>query len=198
MAIRGTSAICFAFIYVVGASLAWAVPATSSQAPLRFGPRIAAPLGFVALCVRDSRACRPVRASGVATLASGAVAPSQVRMAELAAVDRAVDRAIRPRPDRNRNGLDDRWEIGAREGDCEDYALEKRQRLIAAGWPSSALLIAVGRIADGRQHAVLLARVGDAVHVLDNRRRALVSFDGAGIRWLAIQSPDAPDSWRAP
>jgi predicted transglutaminase-like cysteine proteinase len=146
--------------------------------PLRFGPAVPAPFGFIELCVRDPRVCRPEEPRRVAVLPSGAVAAEERR------------------PDPTVRGFADRWMLGAAVGDCEEYALEKRARLIGHGWPSSALLIAVGRLPDGRQHAVLLARVGREVWVLDNRRNGPTRFQRAAMEWLAVQSPERPDRWR--
>ncbi len=41
-------------------------------------------------------------------------------------------------------GVEDYWTIPVSgRGGCEDYALLKRQRLMRAGWPASALLMTV-------------------------------------------------------
>lgn len=52
-------------------------------------------------------------------------------------------------------------------GDCEDFALEKRARLLALGWPRGNLRVAVMRGADGWPHAVLLAWTAGAWWALD-------------------------------
>jgi predicted transglutaminase-like cysteine proteinase len=161
------------------------------------GTQVAAPFGFIELCMRDSRVCKPAKARQVSTTETGAVLAKEQRFQELETVNRAVNRAIRPRPDRKINGVADRWQIGASEGDCEEYALEKRQRLIDLGWPSSALQIAIGRIGTGEQHAVLLVRTQTGVYVLDNLRSTILPFNKAPIRWIAAQAHDDPGRWRA-
>jgi predicted transglutaminase-like cysteine proteinase len=45
-------------------------------------------------------------------------------------------------------------------GDCNAYVLLKRKLLIAAGWPTSSVLITVVYTADGEGHAVLTVRTG--------------------------------------
>jgi predicted transglutaminase-like cysteine proteinase len=190
------SAIIAALLFSAPAAAIPLFQETPSKAVLT-GSYTPAPFGFIELCVRDSRVCSKVPARRVETHRNGAVVHSAARIEELIAVDRAVDRGIRPRRDRSINGYADRWQIGAREGDCEEYALEKRQRLLEMGWPSSSLLIAIGRIRGGEQHAVLLARVGNHVVVLDNLRSRPAEFGKAGIKWLAVQSPDNPQRWRS-
>jgi predicted transglutaminase-like cysteine proteinase len=170
-------------------------PALASGS-LRFGPAVSAPFGFIELCVREPRVCRPAKPRRVPVLPSGAVTAEDGRFAELRSVDRAVNHTIRPRADPAVKGFADRWMLGVSVGDCEEYALAKRERLIDRGWPSTALLIAVGRLPDGRQHAVLLARVGREVWVLDNRRSGPTRFQNTAMEWLAVQSPERPDRWR--
>lgn len=93
---------------------------------------------------------------------SGACQPSALdrswrgSVAELARVNHEVNRAhIYARE------YGDDWqpvgEAAGGWGDCEDFALEKRQRLVALGWPIGNLRIAVMRDQDNLEHAVLLA-----------------------------------------
>jgi predicted transglutaminase-like cysteine proteinase len=61
------------------------------------------------------------------------------------------------------------WELMAgRGGDCEDYALTKRKRLIESGLDPACLQIARGRVAPGEGHAVLLVETDRGAYVLDN------------------------------
>jgi predicted transglutaminase-like cysteine proteinase len=110
---------------------------------------------------------------------------------ELLRVNRTVNRAISPRPDR---GVDS-WDINVTEGDCEDYALQKRAELIDRGWPSEALRIAVVRLRNGVYHAVLLVQVGDTDFVLDNLTSQILPWDRAPYRFLMLQDRANPRSW---
>src|SRR5689334_20494572 len=71
------------------------------------------------------------------------------RAAELAAVNAAVNAEIR-------YVASGRWEIGGVAGDCRSYALTKRARLAALGWPRSAMSIAIIMLPWGETHAVLM------------------------------------------
>jgi predicted transglutaminase-like cysteine proteinase len=62
----------------------------------------------------------------------------------------------------------DRWEADVAAGDCEDYALTKRRKLIALGWSARALRIAVARTASVEGHAVLVVATSQGDLVLDN------------------------------
>src|SRR5262245_42608388 len=58
------------------------------------------------------------------------------RWTELVAINREVNRAITPQ--RNLGGvMTEEWIVSPRAGDCNDYAVTKRHRLLARGWPSS-------------------------------------------------------------
>jgi len=110
---------------------------------------------------------------------------------EVLRVNRAVNRAIRPRPD----GSVDSWDINVTHGDCEDYALQKRAELIARDWPSDALRIAVVRMRNGVFHAVLLVQVGGTDYVLDNMTSRVVRWDQAPYQFLMTQDRSNPRSW---
>lgn len=57
----------------------------------------------------------------------------------------------------------------ARAGDCEDHCVGKYALLRNIGWPAADLGVFAGRDIDGVGHALLGARVGDDVQLLDNR-----------------------------
>lgn len=61
------------------------------------------------------------------------------------------------------------WAPNTAVGDCKVYAVTKRAALLAAGWPADALDVQEVRTERGEDHAVLVARVGGAAWVLDNR-----------------------------
>jgi predicted transglutaminase-like cysteine proteinase len=112
-------------------------------------------------------------------------------MDEVRQVNRSVNRAIRPRPD----PADDIWEINVAAGDCEDYALQKRAELLALGWPSEALRVAVVRMRNGVAHAVLLVTVGETDFVLDNMTAQIVRWNETPYRYLMIQDRANPRVW---
>src|SRR5690606_16939950 len=66
-----------------------------------------------------------------------------------------VNDEILPISDEELWGVPELWSFPGNFGDCEDFVLEKRRRLIAAGVPASQLLITVVRQSNGEGHAVL-------------------------------------------
>lgn len=117
------------------------------------------------------------------------------RGAELIKVNKEINAAVRYRADAGR----DFWEVGGREGDCEDIAIRKLQMLTRDfGWPRGALTLATCRAETGQRHAVLLAHTARGVYVLDNRRPAVLPWRALPYRWQAREEPGSPFAlWRA-
>ncbi|MEJ1157531.1 transglutaminase-like cysteine peptidase [Prosthecomicrobium sp. N25] len=153
------------------------------------GP-VLAPMGHVAFCLKIPTECR--KPDGT----SGPVDLTADRRAELVAVNEAVNRTIAPRHDRSGPGVIDQWTLAPRAGDCEDYAITKRSRLIERGWPASALRLAIGRTSAGEGHAVLVIRTASGDLVLDNRTDAILPWYATDIRWVSMQSSEDPRFWR--
>jgi predicted transglutaminase-like cysteine proteinase len=57
----------------------------------------------------------------------------------------------------------------AKAGDCEDHCVGKCALLRNIGWATVDLGVFAGRDIDGAGHALLGARVGDDIQILDNR-----------------------------
>jgi len=87
------------------------------------------------------------------------------------------------------------WAVADGAGDCEDYALAKRQRLMQQGHSVDDLHLATCWTETGEYHAVLVVNTELGEFVLDNRheypmRRELLPYqwhkiqDGA--QWYAI------------
>ncbi len=74
-------------------------------------------------------------------------------------------------------------------GDCEDYALEKRRQLIAAGVPETALSMAVAFTARGESHAVLMVSLESGDWVLDNLTPWATPWGDLNYRWVERQIP---------
>lgn len=124
----------------------------------------------------------------------GAVVMDARRWAELRATNRDVNAEITPNPDPPGT---DTWTLGVRYGDCDDFAVEKRRRLIGAGWPSSAVLLAAAMHPNGESHLVVVVRTADGDLVLDNLRAAISTARASGLSWRAIQSTEHPRLWRS-
>ncbi|WP_181699018.1 transglutaminase-like cysteine peptidase [Chthonobacter albigriseus] len=175
---------------------AWAGPATiagafkaASMAPMNPKKATLAPMAYVIFCSKNPGECaRTGGSADVVSLDDGMVAL-------LDQVNRDVNKSIRPKADRPKGPMKDIWSLAPREGDCEDFAITKRHRLMAQGIPSSALLLAVARTSDGEGHAVLVVRTSDGDVVLDNRTSRIRPWREAGLSWVKMQSPEDPRRW---
>jgi predicted transglutaminase-like cysteine proteinase len=166
----------------------------SGGASLQLAAGMAIPSGYYALCMKGSPVCAP--SSGrLAKRADGAVRLTKRLAFELVSVNRDVNRRIRPMSDLAQYGVADRWSVSPKAGDCEDYALTKKADLLKAGWPSSALLIALAVTKRGEQHAVLVVRTDHGDFVLDNLVADVRSWTPKLYRWTSIQSPDQEWAW---
>lgn len=121
------------------------------------------PYGFVQFCERQPEECR----QGPPEEQRFSAGPD--RLSELEAVNRSVNREIEAATDIEVYGQTEYWTLPTTRGDCEDYALLKRKRLIARGWPATALLMTVVRDEKGEGHAVLTARTVQGDFILDNK-----------------------------
>ncbi|MCA2376677.1 transglutaminase-like cysteine peptidase [Agrobacterium sp. 22-211-1] len=89
----------------------------------------------------------------------------------------------------------DEWKLNPASGDCDDYAVTKRQRLLRAGWPSGALRIATARTPSGIGHAVLVVSTTQGDLVLDNRTNVVKPWKAVDLKWIKIQSHENPRVW---
>ena len=149
-----------------------------------------APFGFVAMCERLPAECA----------ASPGTTPERVpltveRLAQLDAVNRDVNRRIKPATDMDLYGVVEHWTLPVDKGDCEDYALLKRQILISKGWPSSSLLMTVVRDERGDGHAVLTARTKGGDYILDNTVNDLRIWHATPYKFVMRQSFVDPRMW---
>ena len=90
-------------------------------------------------------------------------------MSQLEQVNSEINSGTAYRTDMDLYGRSEFWETAHGEGDCEDYAIAKRKRLRALGWPSSALRLATCKDETGGGHAVLTVDTDRGTLVLDNR-----------------------------
>lgn len=122
---------------------------------------------------------------------------SREQLDELVNINLAVNKAILPQEDGLTGGRGDEWTVDVTRGDCEDYALSKRKRLLAMGWSSSKLRIATALTRDGTGHAVLIARLDNQDVVLDNLTGSIRPWYETEYRFLKIQSDTDPNVWFA-
>ena len=154
-----------------------------------------APQGFVEMCATGDPACATRPAPGSAA----AAAPDGARRL-IGRINRAVNRRVTQRSDRELYKVDELWRAAGAgtdaTGDCEDIALQKRAELIAAGLNEAQLLLATAYIAGTGLHTVLIVRLGDGDYVLDSLGPSVARWDQVGYSWLRVQVPGHPGEWR--
>ena len=143
------------------------------------------PFAFAKFCANQSDQC-DVRGG------QAPISLTKERRLVLQGINAQVNREIRYTDDPSDKDL---WRAGVSAGDCDDYALTKRQRLLDAGWPSSALRIATVRTEGGIGHAVLVVSTTEGDFVLDNRTNVVKPWYATRLYWIKIQSQDDPRKW---
>jgi predicted transglutaminase-like cysteine proteinase len=117
------------------------------------------------------------------------------KRAQIETVNRAVNREIKPKTDLQNYGVREKWTYPNNGyGDCEDYALLKKRRLVALGWPPESLHIAIvwnKKVG----HSVLLARTDQGEFVLDNLRSDVRLWSKTGYDFVKRQSKHDPNKW---
>jgi predicted transglutaminase-like cysteine proteinase len=134
----------------------------------------------------------PAQVAMIAAAPAGPIQLSNSQMKLLNTVNREVNRDVHKESDFNLYGMPEFWSLprvidGKMYGDCEDYALEKRRRLIAAGIPAQALSMAVVVTGRGESHAVLVATVENGDIVLDNLSPWATPWEDLNYRWVQRQ-----------
>jgi predicted transglutaminase-like cysteine proteinase len=185
-------AICFLAVVVCGDAMAFPAntPSQDHASPyMRVYGVARPPYAFVEFCERMPSECR-------ASCSRTRIAGTPEQMAELDRINRKVNHDIAPATDMELYGVVDYWTIPTTKGDCEDYALLKRQTLMRAGWPASALLMIVyDEHHEG--HAVLTARTALGDYVLDNKNDELRLWYQTPYEFVMRQSYLDPQVWMA-
>jgi len=140
------------------------------------------PHGFVLLCEDHPGEC--VGGGAAQVHYSAALA------AKLKSVNAAVNSAITP----DTNDPFDVWQINVTRGDCEEYALAKRDRLRRLGVDASALRI-VYALRNGGGHAILAVMTDQGAMVLDNMRSDIRPLNRTGYRIVSMMSAN-PKVWQ--
>lgn len=155
-----------------------------------------APMAHIMFCLRYREDCE---AHGL-DFRKRNIALTVERLNELNRVNREVNRDIVPQP--NLGGLaTEEWLLSPPAGDCNDYAVTKRHKLLELGWPSRALLLSEVVVPSGEHHLVLVVRVKDidrmqnADLVLDNLDYNLRPVGLTPYQWVRVESPRNPKYW---
>ncbi len=147
------------------------------------------PYGFVAFCDRMPKECV------VSSPDDARYQATPMSLSELDEINRAVNHEIEPATDLEVYGVVEYWTMPRKRGDCEDYALLKRNRLIARGWPSGSLLMTVVRDEKNEGHAVLTARTTQGDFILDNKIDVVRLWNQTPYHYVMRQSYMDPKVW---
>ena len=106
---------------------------------------------------------------------------------DLIEINQKVNTEIIYRSDLNVHGKTEYWEIPLKYGDCEDYALKKRQLLIEKGFNPDNLKLATCWVETEGYHAVLIVTLSDGDYVMDNRYKMPMIKQDLPYKWDKIQ-----------
>ena len=175
----------FAFLFSLAASqAAMALPA---NIPLAGGTN--QPIGHYEFCKRNADEC------GSNGKDSGPLVLTQENWKTIINVNYTANTDVQPMTDMEIYGVEEEWAYPDAVGDCEDYVLLKRKRLIEAGISPSNLLITVVLQPNGEGHAVLTVRTDRGDFVLDNMRNKVLLWSETEYRYLKRQSSANAGKW---
>jgi predicted transglutaminase-like cysteine proteinase len=181
--------LCSAAFPVAAQQVAVISPATRAPEFMRIYGSSQPPYGFVAFCERMPQECV------VTSPDDSRYQATPQSLSELDEVNRSVNHEIEPATDMEVYGVAEYWTIPRTRGDCEDYALLKRHRLIARGWPSGVLLMTVVRDEKNEGHAVLTARTTQGDFILDNKVDVVRMWNQTPYHYVMRQSYMDPKVW---
>ncbi len=110
-------------------------------------------------------------------------------------INKEVNSTIVAMTDLEVYGRDEVWEYPTTAGDCEDFVLLKRRKLMERGFAVSDLLITVVRKPDGEGHAVLTLRTNEGDFILDNLSDDVKLWTNTNYTYLKRQASFNTGRW---
>jgi predicted transglutaminase-like cysteine proteinase len=182
--------VCFLVGTVVSLWFGNTVPALAQPASMTTGPAAKGPAASYAFCRNAPRECSPIGPR------SDAIRLDQARWRDLQEANESVNRTITNGSDMAVYGREDVWTLPTSgKGDCEDFALLKRKRLVERGWPTSTLLITTVTTSSGEGHAVLTVVTDQGDYILDSRTSSIELWSRTGYEFYTRQSQSNPQRW---
>jgi len=179
-------------LIALGAQISVCHAAIDRASSAALGVETSVPFGWVDFCQRRPEECQE-RDSVDAEIN---LTPEVMR--KIARINTDVNTTIAPITDMDQWGLIDFWDFPSNgKGDCEDYALLKRQRLIQAGFPGGALLLTVVKQRNGEGHSILTIKTNRGDYVLDNLNDQVKPWNATDYRYVKRQSQADPNVWVA-
>jgi predicted transglutaminase-like cysteine proteinase len=173
-------------------ALAAPVESNADERPLfvSTGETAKPPIGWIEFCIEYEPECKtkPTQARDVVLTTPA--------WRDLERVNLFVNTHVKPMTDMEHWGVVERWNYpDDGYGDCEDYVLQKRRLLMAAGWPREALLITVVRDKRGDGHAILTVKTDKGEFILDNQNDQILLWSDSGYRFVKRQSQSDQNIW---
>lgn len=147
------------------------------------------PVGHYEFCRRHASECSPVGAD------PGPAVLTRAAWQTILEVNYDVNQTITPMTDMEIYGVEEEWAYPDSIGDCEDYVLLKRRKLIEAGFSPADLLITVVLQPNGDGHAVLTVRTDRGDFILDNMRNKVLLWSETEYTYLKRQSSENAGRW---
>lgn len=163
--------------------------ANAAEAFMTTSGRTTQPVGHYEFCQKLPEECSQTTAKR---------APVQLTRnlwAAMVKINNAVNMEVTPLTDMEIWGQEELWSYPDGQGDCEDYVLEKRRRLMALGVPAGDLMITVVRQANGDGHAVLTVRTSNGEYILDNLEPRVLAWADTDYTYLKRQSERNSGVW---
>ncbi|MBX3582655.1 MAG: transglutaminase-like cysteine peptidase [Rhizobiaceae bacterium] len=169
----------------------WIASAHAGSSSMPTGGRTTQPIGHYEFCQREAGECSQK------TARKAPVELTRKLWKAMIEINNSVNAAVEPRTDMEIWGREEVWSYPTNVGDCEDYALEKRRRLMALGVAPGDLLITVARQPNGDGHAVLTVRTSRGDFILDNLEEKVMLWSQTPYTYLKRQSERNSGAWIA-
>lgn len=160
---------------------------------LKTANRTIAPSGYFRLCADKALAVCKKKSGNLHTNESGQILLNSNLLAELQTVNENVNNGMRAQYEKI--GAKDNWQVNLNYGDCEDFALTKKAKLIKMGWPSSALLITIVDTEWGERHAVLTVSTRNGDYLLDNLMNKVINVEISKYKFISRQGLKEGYTW---
>ena len=172
---------------LISSSSAFTAPASALS--MQTGGITSQPIGHYEFCQTNAAECR-----------SGARNPAPAKVTDFGwsvvrQINLDINHAITPMTDKDLYGKDEVWTYPDGAGDCEDFVLLKRKRLMEKGFAAGDLLITVVRKPDGEGHAVLTLRTTQGDFILDNLNNEVKLWTATPYRYLKRQASFHAGRW---
>ncbi|WP_438750904.1 transglutaminase-like cysteine peptidase [Pararhizobium sp. O133] len=181
------AAVALAAVFV---SASAAIPAPNATAlSMQTGAITSQPIGHYEFCQKYRAECE------IKTKSMTAPRVTDFGWSVIREVNLATNREITPMIDMDQFGKDEVWSYPVAAGDCEDFVLLKRKRLMEKGFSPADLLITVVRKPDGEGHAVLTVRTAQGDFILDNLDNEIKLWTKTSYRFLKRQASFNTGRW---